>query len=131
MRPQGHENYPSLRLKTANKIGKLVDRSYITEGVILALTSFFYVTKGTDDIRMVFDATLSGLNNSLWDTNSMLPSMGSLVMMVGPETHMINMDVGGGGFITSYFHLCWPSIAEYIWNPIWGIIRTIKEQLSG
>ena len=62
--------------------------------VILALTSFFSVPKGTYDIRMVFDATLSGLNNYLWDPNFMLPSMGSLLMIVGPETYMVDLDFG-------------------------------------
>ena len=74
----------------------MVTRVYITEGVILALTSLFSVLKGTNDIRMVFDATISGINNSLWDPNFMLPSMGSFPVMVGPETHMVDIDVGGG-----------------------------------
>ena len=43
---------------------------------------------------MVFDATVIGLNNSLWDTNFMLPSMVSFIMMVGSEMHMVNLDVG-------------------------------------
>ena len=43
---------------------------------------------------MVFDATVSGLNDYLWDTNFMLPSMGSLIIMVGPDKHMVNIDVG-------------------------------------
>ena len=51
---------------------KLVARGYITEGEILAMTPLFYVPKVTEDILMVFDATVSGLNNSLWDPNSML-----------------------------------------------------------
>ena len=94
MGPQRRDNDPSVRLKKANKIGKLVARSYITEGVILALQSFFYVTMGTDDTRMVFDATVIGLNDSMWDTNFMLPSIGSFLMMVGPETHMVDIYVG-------------------------------------
>ena len=42
---------------------------------------------------MVFDATVSGLKYSLWAPNFMLQSMGSLFMMVGPEAHMVNLDV--------------------------------------
>ena len=43
---------------------------------------------------MVFDATVSGLNNSLWYPNFVLPSMGSLLMILGPEMHMVDTDVG-------------------------------------
>ena len=65
-------------------MGKLVARGYITKGVILALKYFFSVHKVTYNIRMVFDATVNGLNNSLWDPNFTLPPMGSLLMLVGP-----------------------------------------------
>ena len=62
--------------------------------MILGLIYFFSVPKGKDDIHMVFDETVSGLEDSLWDPNFMLPSMGSLRMMVVPETHMVEIDVG-------------------------------------
>ena len=75
-------------------MSKLVARGYITEGVILALTYLLSVPKVTDDIRMVFDATMSGINDSLWDSKCMLPSMGIFLMMVGSETHMFDLDVG-------------------------------------
>ena len=43
---------------------------------------------------MVFDATVSGINNSMWNPNLTFPSMGILLMMVGPQTHMVYVDVG-------------------------------------
>ena len=93
MRPHRQEKYPSISLNVSNKTSKLVARGYIIEGVILTLTSLFSVTKVTEDICMVFDATVSGLNNYLSETHFMLPSMRSLLMMVGPETHMVDLDV--------------------------------------
>ena len=42
---------------------------------------------------MIFDATVSGIN-SLWDLKCMLPLMGSFIMMVGPKTQMVDLDVG-------------------------------------
>ena len=72
----------------------LVARGYIPEGVILALTSFFYLPKETDDIHIVFDVNVSRLNVSSWYPNVMLPSMGSLLMMVGSVMHIVNIDVG-------------------------------------
>ena len=117
MIPQRQENDPSASLKVDNKMIKLVARGYITEGVILSLKSFFSVPKGTDDIRMVFNVTVSGLNDSLWDPNLILPSMGSFLMMACPETHVVDLDVGEM-FITFNFHRCWPIIEEWIWDPI-------------
>ena len=49
---------PYVRIKASNKTSKLVSRGYSTEGVILALMYFFYVPKGTEDIFMVFNATV-------------------------------------------------------------------------
>ena len=94
IRPQRRDNHPSVSLKVANKMGKLVTRGYIMEGVILILTYLFSVPKVTDDIHMVFDATVIRLNNSLWDPNFVLTSMGSFPMVVGLDTHMADLDVG-------------------------------------
>ena len=94
MMPQRRENNLSVILKVDNKMSKLFSRGYIIKGLILALTSFFSMPKGTNDIRIVFDASVRGLNDYLGDPNFMLPSMGSLIMMMGPETYMVNLDVG-------------------------------------
>ena len=94
MMPQRQENDPSVSLNVANKMRKLVSRGYITEVFILALKSFFSLPKGTYYISMVFDTTVSGLNYYLWSPKFMLPSMGSLLMIVGLETQMFNINVG-------------------------------------
>ena len=62
--------------------------------MLLYLTSLLSVTKVTEDIRMVFDGTVSVINNYLRAPNFILPSMGIFIMMVVPETHMVNLDVG-------------------------------------
>ena len=89
---QRRENNPSVSIKVNDKMSKLVSRGYIIEVVILALASLLYVPKGTYDIRMEFDATVSRINDSLWASNFIFPSMGSLLMMVGPETYMVDID---------------------------------------
>ena len=43
---------------------------------------------------MVFDATVSGINNGLWEPNFMIPVVAILFMVVGPETHMVYLDAG-------------------------------------
>ena len=62
-RPNSDPNHLALEKK---KIGKVRRRGYIgpTKG-IRSLTSFFSVPKGPTDIRMVYDGTKSGLNDSL------------------------------------------------------------------
>ena len=70
VRPQRRENDPYVSLKVTKNMRKLVARGYIKEGVTLALTSFFSVPNGINDVRMVFDATVSGLNDYLWPKNS-------------------------------------------------------------
>ena len=62
--------------------------------MILALASLFYVTKAIKYIHMVFDATVRNLNDFLWGLEFMLPPMGSLLIMVGPKTHMVDLDSG-------------------------------------
>ena len=78
---------------------------------------------------MVFDPTLSGLKNSLWDTKFMILSMSSLLMMVGPNTYMFNIDVGGN-FYKFLFYRFRQSIAEWIWDIIWYMRSTRKKHLS-
>ena len=76
------------------KMRKLMLRVYLTEFMVLALASLFAVPKGTEDTQMVFDANLYRLNRALWDPNCMLSVMGSLIIMVGSETHMLDLYVG-------------------------------------
>ena len=94
MSPHRKDKDTPVRVKVANKMSKLVARGYIREGVILVLAPFLSVSKVTEDICMVLDTTVSRLNDYLWATNFMLPPMDILLMMVGPNTHMINLDVG-------------------------------------
>ena len=66
---QRREKYTYVSLKASNKIIKLVSRGYIMGWVILKIILFFYVPKVTQDICMFFDATVSILNDYLWDNN--------------------------------------------------------------
>ena len=73
---------------------KWINRGYITEGLILALISFFSVPKVSEGICMVFDATVSIIKDSLWNPNFIFLSMGSFLMIVGPKMHMVSLDFG-------------------------------------
>jgi hypothetical protein len=61
--PQRPEKDPSLRELITSKLCKVRNKGYIVPGEVHSLTSFFSVPKGDGDIRMVYDASKSGLNS--------------------------------------------------------------------
>jgi len=65
LRPQPNEKDRDVREKVALKLRNVVDKGYVGKGTVTSLTSFFSVPKGDQDIRMVYDASKSGLNASL------------------------------------------------------------------
>ena len=60
---------------------------------------------------MVFNVTVRGLNNLLRDPNFMLPSMGSLLMILGKNIHMVNIDVGEMFYMENY---CRVDLGSYL-----------------
>jgi hypothetical protein len=59
-----------------------------------SLISFFAVPKGTDDVRMVYDGTKSGLNTAIWVPRFPLPTVNTMLRAVGENTFMGDMDIG-------------------------------------
>lgn len=47
------------------KLSKALERRYLGEGTINSFTAFFDVPKGSNDIRMVYDDTVNGFNDSI------------------------------------------------------------------
>jgi hypothetical protein len=47
------------------KLAKVKKRGYISPGMVELLTAFFEVEKGDDNIRLVYDGLVSGLNLSI------------------------------------------------------------------
>ena len=83
----------------AKKINKVRSRGYITPGFIRSLTNYFPVEKVVEDgevldVRMVCDATQSGLNDALWAPNFGLPTVRSHMRMTSFESEMADLDVG-------------------------------------
>jgi hypothetical protein len=77
------------------KLGaKVRDRRYITPGFVKSLTSFFSVPKGDDNVLMVYDGTVSGLNDSVWVPRFILPTLETHHRAVDEGTHMADADVG-------------------------------------
>ena len=85
---------PVHKEKMAEKLGKVRSRNYILPGEVNSLTGFFAVPKGTDDIRIVYDATACGLNNALWSPNFFLPTIDSVLRGADKDSWFSDIDLG-------------------------------------
>ena len=80
--------------RVIKKLNKVRNNRYIQGGYVKSLTSFFAVPKGDSDIRMVYDASVSGLNDSLWAPRFAMPSLGTHLRAVEGGTYMGDCDIG-------------------------------------
>ena len=78
----------------ALKLNKVIQRGYIKRGLVKSLIKYFAVPKGIDDVRMVYDGTASGFNESIWVPNFGLPTIDTLIRATGPTTWMVDLDIG-------------------------------------
>jgi hypothetical protein len=65
-----------------NKLGKVLQQGYISYGLVVSLTSYFAIPKGELDICLVYDGTLSGLNDALWAPSFWMPTSESAVQVI-------------------------------------------------
>jgi len=76
------------------KLKKVMDRRYLGEGVIKSLTAFFDVPKGKEDIRMVYDGTVNGFNESIEVPKFGMPTLKNHLRSMMPGYHIVDADVG-------------------------------------
>ena len=72
---------------------KAIRRAYITKGFVLSLIGFLAVEKGDGDMRIVYDATKSGLNEVIW-AHFGLHNAASILHMAGAESYFGDLDLG-------------------------------------
>ena len=77
-----------------NKVDKVRKILYIKPGTFLSLTHMFYVRKGLNDIRMVYNSTSCGLNQALWAPYFGLTIIQHTRCTILPGYSQCNMDVG-------------------------------------
>ncbi len=82
------------RLLMCQKIEDVRRKGYVQQGKAKSLIRFFGVPKGDKDIRMVYDGTMSGLNDALWAPGFPLPTAQTLLRMVDRSTWMADNDAG-------------------------------------
>ena len=63
-----------------NKVNKVMPASlYIAIRLVLSLSSFFTVSKGDEDIRIVYHLTACGLNEALWAPSFWMPTINNVL----------------------------------------------------
>ena len=76
------------------KLAKLVDRGYIEHGHVHTVIPRFAVPKGKDDIRLVWDLTLNGVNDTIYTPSFFLPTQDTITRRMHPGTWCGDFDVG-------------------------------------
>jgi hypothetical protein len=76
------------------KLDKVLERGYISPGLVVSLTSYFAVPKGDQDIRLVYDGTSSGLNAALWAPSFWMPTSESAVRVISFYSYLFDSDIG-------------------------------------
>ena len=69
-------------------------KGYLDNGDVHVLVPFFYVPKGDQDVRFVYDRSKSGLNNKMWAPSFPVPNVNSLLRLQEPGTWNVDLDVG-------------------------------------
>jgi hypothetical protein len=93
-KPQRREKEESTHCMMEAKLRGVHAKGYIAEGMVQSLMFYFAMPKGADDIRMVYDTTVSGLNECLWSPNFWLPSAEGLVECMSEASWMGDLDMG-------------------------------------
>jgi hypothetical protein len=92
--PQRAVRDADMRRTIRAKLDGPLQKRYIVAGTVKSLTNYFAVPKGETDLRMVYDATKTGLNASLWVPSFPLPTTDSLVNLLTTESWMSDIDLG-------------------------------------
>jgi hypothetical protein len=83
-----------VKKKIVEKLAKVQRRGYIAPGLVESLTAFFGVAKGEDDIRLVYDGSVGGLNLAIWVPRFFLPTIRTHLWAVNKTTFMADVDIG-------------------------------------
>jgi hypothetical protein len=92
-----HTPDPIKKLLILEKLRKILNRGYVivpeSRAFVRSLMDFFEVEKDTD-IRLVYNGTSCGLNDTLWAPNFYLPTPAAAAWVLGYGYYMVNIDLG-------------------------------------
>lgn len=80
--PLCREQHPTVCKQMRKKLQFVRNRRYTQNAYAASLTSYFSVLKGQYDIRMVCNATKSGLNKVIWVPNFSLSSIEAIMQLM-------------------------------------------------
>lgn len=72
---------------------KFWKEDYVDSGHISSFVPLFWVPKGLDDVRVVYNGAKSGLNKVMWAPNFPLPNDEQLLRMKVSNTWNVDLDV--------------------------------------
>jgi hypothetical protein len=89
---------PKKKIMILEKLKNIIDRSYVvlpaSTQFIQSLMEFLDVDKGITDIRLVYNGTSCGLNETLWAPNFWLPTPAAAARVLGVGYYMVDIDLG-------------------------------------
>jgi hypothetical protein len=89
---------PDVKAQVRSKILEVINRRYMvrvrTKFDIKSLIKYFAVPKGLSDVRIIYDATASSLNEAVWAPSLWLPTIDSLVRLLDSSSWMADRDIG-------------------------------------
>jgi hypothetical protein len=109
----------AMKFLVIKKLRKARQRGYIAPGFVKSLTAFFAVPKGADNIRLVYDGSVSGLNLSIWVPRFFLPTLRTHLRGVEEGTYMADVDIGEM-FLNFILHSAMPPEAVLALPYKWG-----------
>ena len=92
--PQSKAPDPVQHKLTREKVVEVWKRGYIEPREVKSLLHYFCVPKGLSDIRMVYNGTGYGLNETVWATHFGLPTVRQTLRSLLPGYEQCDMDVG-------------------------------------
>jgi hypothetical protein len=104
---------PEVRAEMQKKVYKVKNRRYLVSTTIeniMSIIRYFAVPKGDDDVRIVYDATASNLNDCVWAPSFWLPTVDSLLRALDSDSWMADRDIGDMFLNFELHHSAWPFV---------------------
>ena len=102
---------PAVKAEMHKKVMKVKKRRYLLGTTLENLKSiikYFAVPKGDSDVRIVYHATASGLNDCVWSPSFWLPTIDSLIRALDVDSWMADRDIGDMFLNFELHHSAWP-----------------------
>jgi hypothetical protein len=83
------------KLQVIARLMKVCTWGYISARMVKSLMEFFEVPKGINDVRLVYDGSVSGLNLLIWVSRFSLPtSIRTHLWAIDENTYMTDANIG-------------------------------------